>query len=170
MKTLCRMCSKPKCAYRLGRASHPGKRTGRRALGQQRIYVVYLICRAWYFRQSRPQYQLVCTALVHPGMVQLVSNVFTVRTRIYEFKSGRPQIGIIDSGGWHSTDKVEDENVSINFSPRSPLGTNLIATCVGTRWGIQEENVFARQTRGLQGDHLMLMCEVREGWRRIPET
>ena len=42
IKTLCRMCSKPKCAYRLGRASHPGKRTGRRALGQQRIYVVEL--------------------------------------------------------------------------------------------------------------------------------
>ena len=76
--------------------------------------------------------------MVHPGMVQLVPNVFTVRTRIYEFKSGRPQIGIIDSGGciWHSTGNVEDENVSNNFSPRSPLGTNLIATCVGTRWGI----------------------------------
>ena len=57
--------------------------------------------------------------MVHPGLVQLVSNVFTVRTRIYEFNSGRPQIGIIDSGGWHSTDKVEDENGSNNFSPRS---------------------------------------------------
>ena len=51
-----------------------------------------------------------------------------------------------------------------------PLATDRIATCVGTRWGIQGENVFARQTRGLQGYHLMLMCEVREGWRRIPET
>ena len=85
------------------------------------IYVVYLICREWYFRQSRLQYQLVYTTLVHRGLVQLVSNVFTVRTRIYEFNSGRPQIGIIDSGGciWHSTGKVEDDNGSNNFSPRS---------------------------------------------------